>query len=226
MKNLQELYDAYITTQPSSEKIKTATTMMIHVCKVLNIPSQEEVTREYFAKIPDALEKYFVANPNKATIDKGIIAEMIGRVGPKKSLEGILEKLFADKDENVRQFALNSLEFYGYQKPEAVIPYIERYRKSNDPIMVTMSVYLTAKLACSSQYDHILQCMTEWYQKKEHEFVEAVVRRMLYLHKNGYCADKSITIDDIEKWSMKILGEKLEVLFKKNNIHEQKLSDL
>ena len=109
MNNLQDLYDTYIETRPSSAKIRNATSMMIHVCRALDISAQEEVTTEYFDSIPRALNDFYMAHPTKSTMDKSILAEMIGRIGPKRKLRPLLEKLLTDNDENVRLFTLNSL---------------------------------------------------------------------------------------------------------------------
>ena len=58
---------------------------MIHVCRALDISSQEEVTAEYFDSIPRALDNFYSSHPTKATLDKSILAEIIGRIGPKKN---------------------------------------------------------------------------------------------------------------------------------------------
>ena len=132
MNNLQELYDAFLATKPYSGKIKSATSMMIHVCKALNFPTQEEITSEFFEDIPGALNEHFENYPLKSTQDKAILAEMIGRVGTYESLLGLLDKLLTDTDENVRQYSLHSLGYFGKDYPEKVMPFVERFRKSND----------------------------------------------------------------------------------------------
>ncbi len=88
MNNLQELYDVFLATKPYSGKIKSATSMMIHVCKALDLATQEEITSDYFEEVPGALNEYFKNYPLKSTQDKAILAEMIGRVGPDESLLG------------------------------------------------------------------------------------------------------------------------------------------
>ena len=139
MNNLQELYDAFLKTAPSDGKIKAATTMMIHVSKALNMASNEEITTEYFVDIPRGLDEFFYNTPPKAMQDKAILSEMIGRIGPLPELRGLLENLLADEDENVRQYALHSLEYYGLTDPAAVIPYVEKYIRGVDPAMVDMT---------------------------------------------------------------------------------------
>jgi hypothetical protein len=200
MNNLQELYDTFLNTTPSDGKIKAATTMMIHVSKALNMASNEEITTEYFVDIPRSLDEFFYNTPPKAMQDKAILSEMIGRVGPLPELRGLLENLMADEDENVRQYALHSLEFCGMKNPDTVIPYIEKYIRGVDPVMSTMAIHLTAKISCSKKFQVILDRVISWYKKGEFAFVKEVIRRMIQLRKHGLCRDFVLTMDDITDW--------------------------
>lgn len=200
MKNLQSLYDDYIETRPSSGKIKTATSMLIHVCKALEISSQEEVTSEYFESIPHALDKYFSAHPLKATLDKTMLAEMIGRVGPKKSVKKLLEKLLTDKDENVRQFSLNCLEYYGIKNPNSILPYIEKYRSSTDEEMLVTAAMLVGNIQCSDQYEIILNKIKRWYKNGDIKFVKEVIRRMILMRQQRKCDNKYMDLDQLKIW--------------------------
>ncbi len=200
MKNLQDLYDAYIETRPSSGKIKTATSMLIHVCKALEISSQEEVTSEYFESIPQALDSYFFAHSMKATLDKTMLAEMIGRVGPKKSVKKLLEKLLTDHDENVRQFALNCLEYYGIKKPSSILPYIEKYRNSTDEEMLITAAMLVGNIQCSDQHEMILEKIKKWYKNGDTVFVQEVIKRMIMLRRQRKCDKKYMDLDQLEIW--------------------------
>ena len=212
MKNLQDLYDAYIETRPSSGKIKTATSMLIHVCKALEISSQEEVTSEYFESIPHALDSYFFAHPMKATLDKTMLAEMIGRVGPKKSVKKLLEKLLTDKDENVRQFALNCLEYYGIKKPSSILPYIEKYRNSTDEEMLITAAMIVGNIQCSDQHEMILEKIKKWYKNRDTAFVQEVIKRMIMLRRQRKCDKKYMDLDQLEIWLNKNCQKIAEVV--------------
>ena len=200
MKNLQDLYDTYIETRPSSGKIKTATSMLIHVCKALEISAQEEVTHEYFESIPQALDTYFHAHPLKATLDKTMLAEMIGRVGPKKSVKNLLEKLLTDGDENVRQFSLNCLEYYGIKNPSSILPYIEKYRNSNDEEMLITAAMLVGNIQCSDKNDLILEKIKKWYKNGDITFVQEVIKRMVMLRRQNKCDKKYMDLHQLETW--------------------------
>lgn len=212
MKNLQDLYDAYIETRPSSGKIKTATSMLIHVCKALDISSQEEVTSEHFESIPHSLSSYFSAHPLKATLDKTMLAEMIGRVGPKKSVKKLLEKLLTDEDENVRQFSLNCLEYYGIKKPGSILPYIEKYRNSTDEEMLITAARLVGNIQCSDQHEMILDKIKKWYKNGDIVFVQEVIKRMVMLRRQSKCDKKYMDLAQLEIWLNKNCQEIAEVV--------------
>jgi len=212
MRNLQDLYDAYIETRPSSGKIKTATLMLIHVCKALDISSQEEVTNAYFESIPQSLDSYFHAHPLKATLDKTMLAEMIGRVGPKKSVKNLLEKLLTDEDENVRQFSLNCLEYYGIKKPSSILPYIEKYRNSADEEMLVTAAMLVGNIQCSDQHEMILEKIKKWYKNGDITFVREVIKRMIMLRRQNKCDQKYMDLGQLEVWLNKNCHDIAEVV--------------
>jgi hypothetical protein len=218
MNNLQELYDAFLKTKPSDGKIKAATTMMIHVSKALNVPSNEEITTEYFVDIPRSLDEFFYNTPPKAVQDKAILSEMIGRIGPLPVLRGLLENLLADEDENVRQYALHSLEFYGLMEPEAVLPYVEKFIRGVDPVMSTMAAHLAGKISCSDKFQVILDRIVSWYEKGEYAFVQEVLKRMIQLRTHGLCQEFTLTTEEIVDWCKQNFGEKSELF---NSIHNQ-----
>lgn len=199
MNNLQQLYDAYLTTKPHSGKVRAATSMMIHVCKALKFATQEEITSEYFSQIPHALDNYFKNYPLKATEDKAIIAEMIGRVGPNGKLKDLFDNLLSDKDENVKQFSLHSLEFFGRSNPAAVIPYVERFRKSYEPTMKAMAAHLTGHLSCSENYAMVLDKIEEWFNEGDIEFVQDAISRIIDEIKLG--SNCNLSIEQLLDWS-------------------------
>ena len=188
--------------------------MMIHICKALDISSQEEVTFDYFELIPKALDSYFQAHPIKATIDKTMLAEMIGRIGPHKKVKKILEKLLSDKDENVRQYTLNSLEYYGLQHPKKILPYIEKYRNSPDQEMVSTAAMLVGNLQCSDQSPEILEWIRNWYNQNDLKFVEEVIARMIMMRKQQMCDNQYMSMDALETWTAKNCPKIAPVVFK------------
>jgi len=203
MNNLQDLYDTYIETRPSSAKIRNATSMMIHVCRALDISAQEEVTTEYFDSIPRALNDFYMAHPTKSTMDKSILAEMIGRIGPKRKLRPLLEKLLTDNDENVRLFTLNSLEYCGKKDPGQILPYIERYRKSADLEMRATAASLVGNLHCSEKNEEILSWIKKWHDEEDYAFVHEILERMVFLRENKKCDKKYMTTKQIQQWAEK-----------------------
>ena len=202
MNNIQEIFDAYIRTKPSAEKIRSATSMMIHLGKALNVNTQEEITAEYYDEICQALEEFFSKTPQKAVLDKAILAEMIGRVGPRPKINRILKSLLLDKNENVRQYALKSLEFSGASKPKSVIPFIEQYMKSSDPDMVTTAEYLTAKILCSGKNKFVWEKLNSWYNKGNENFIREAIKRTYYLIDQDLCDDHHL--------SAKIMRERMK----------------
>ena len=210
MNNLQELYDEFLKTEPSVGKIKTATTMMIHVCKALNVPSNEEITVEYFKEIPANLDNFFSNYPLKSTQDKAILSEMIGRIGPIPELKAVLEELLADKDENVRQYALHGLEYRGLKDPLSILPYIERFRKTDDSIMYTMAAYLVGKISCTKDYKLVLERVEQWYEDDK-EFVQEVIKHMLQIRKQGIFKDVIFEIKDVLKWAKEKFNKDIDL---------------
>ncbi len=213
MNNLQDLYEAYIETRPSSGKIKNATSMMIHVCRALDIASQEEVTSEYFESIPRSLDSFYYAHPMKATMDKSILAEMIGRIGPKKKLKSLLEKLLKDNDENVRLFTLNSLKFCGVKKPQLVLPYVEKFRKFSDMEMRAAAASLVGILQCSDQYKLILKWIKKWYDEGDLSFVVEVLDRMAIVRKQRKCDKIYMNLKEVKEWAKKNCTKCAEEVF-------------
>jgi hypothetical protein len=200
MNNIQEIFDAYLRTEPSGEKIRSATSMMIHLGKALNVSTQEEITDEFYEEICPALDEFFAKTPQKAILDKAMLAEMIGRIGPRPKINRILKCLLVDKNENVRQYALKSLEFSGMSKPKSVIPFIEQHIHSDEEDLVTTAEYLAAKMMCSKKNKIIIDQINLWYQKGEREMITGIMSRVLYLMHNGMCGDSALSKYVINDW--------------------------
>ncbi len=200
MENVQQIFDAYLKTQPSAEKIRSATAMMIHLSKALNVTNQEEITEEYYGELCSALDEFFVKTPQKATLDKAILAEMIGRIGPRPKINRILKSLLVDKNENVRQYALKSLEFSAIKKPRSVLPFIEQHIHSKEEDLVTTAEFLAAKMLCSPKNKIIIDRINIWYQKDEKNVILAIMNRILYLMQNGMCDQDILNKDMMLEW--------------------------
>jgi hypothetical protein len=200
MDNLQELYDYYIATNPSSGKISSATTLLIHICKALNFDMTEQITPEYFADIPASLDDLYRLSPNKAIQDKSILAEMIGRYGPRDGWEKVVDILLEDKDLNLRQFALHSLEYYGHEKPEVVIPYLNRFISTSNEIMREIAAHVYASLLCDKQLASHETLITEIKKINNRLFLQNIYMAILDLKKSK---EKGLDIqicDDRIKW--------------------------
>jgi hypothetical protein len=202
MKNLQELFDAYLKTKPSAEKIRSATSMMIHIGKALDVANQEEINSDYFPEVVRVLDEFFHNSPQKATLDKAILAEMIGRIGPKPGISVILENLLADEDENVRQYTLQSLEYYGKKSPRTVFKYLEKYRKSNDSIMISAAAALAAKVFNSAEFAFVLTQLEHWCAEGDLSFMEEVLTRIKRTYSQGN-SDEYMPQSEFKSWISK-----------------------
>jgi hypothetical protein len=177
MNNIQEIFDAYLQTMPSAEKIKSATSMMIHLGKALNVTTQEEITNEYY------------------------------------------DEMLVDKNENVRQYALKSLEFSGLIKPKSVMPFIEKHIHSDEEDLVTTAEYLAAKILCSEKNKIIIERINSWYKKGERDIISTIMNRVHYLMQNDMCDENVLNKDTIINWIKKDcpdLVSKISKIFKSN----------
>jgi hypothetical protein len=125
---------------------------------------------------------------------------MIGRVGPENDLKKILEKLLNDEDEEVRQFALQSLEFYGSKYPHVLLPYVERYREAVETNLGTTAAHLISKLLCSYHHEILLERMAQWCKSGYESFVVEILKRLVYLYKHGGCENSNLDLNKIIKW--------------------------
>ncbi len=162
MANLQELYDYYLETNPSTGKIRNATNFLIHACQAMEVSCPEAITDEMIEELPLAIDRYFRDNYQKAVHDKGVLAEMIGRYGPKNGWENVYRVLLRDKDENLRQFTLQAIEFSARKNPEIAMPYIETFRQGKNKLMRRVAALLSLRIICNGQKEFIRQYIDKW----------------------------------------------------------------
>lgn len=175
MQSLQDLYDYYLTTIPSPGKLKTASSMLIHVCKILNLNSAEEVTEDYYKEIPAAIERYHHTSTNLAVQEKSVLAEMIGHYGPKEGWEKTFDILLSDADENLRQFALNALEYQIERDPDRVLTYIGQFKNSNDDSLRDTAIHLICVFLCSSRQKKIKSLLLDWLKDEPVSFYDSLL---------------------------------------------------
>jgi hypothetical protein len=174
MENLQNLYDYYLKTKPSTGKIRTATTLLIRICKALNTDALEDITPEMYKQIPLAIDEFYGTSSYKALQDKSMLAEMIGRYGPRNGWEEVLDILLQDADSNLRQFTLQSLSYYSFRDPHTILPYIEKYKNSEDTDLKNVSINLLCKLLTSEHSKEIFDHIQSWPLKEDQVFLNEV----------------------------------------------------
>ena len=207
MQNLQELYDYYITTKPSQGKLKSASSMLIRVCKVLNLNSPEDITSKYFEKIPSAIDAYHKTSKNLAIQDKSILAEMIGRYGPKDGWENTFNILLTDKDSNLDQFTLHSLEYSGHENYPLTVTYIEKFMHHHDRLMRHVSAHLACNLLCSDRAEDIKIKILDWIDQGNDEFTKSIYESLIGVIKNKSNIKNTAKSQDALKW----LAEQLNI---------------
>lgn len=174
MQNLQDLYDYYLDTRPSRGKVKSASSILIRVCKILKLSSPEDITSDYYKEIPAAIDKYHGSSNNLAIQDKSVLAEMIGRYGPKDGWEKTFNVLLEDKDDNLCQFTLHSLEYSGDENYPLTLSYIEKYMHHHDRLMRHVSAHLACNLLCSDRAEEMKSKILEWINNDQGEFNENI----------------------------------------------------
>ncbi|NOX89124.1 MAG: hypothetical protein GXO77_08860 [Calditrichaeota bacterium] len=207
MTNLQELYDYYLETNPSTGKIRNATNFLIHVCQAMNVSSPEEVTDEVLVELPPAIDKYFNENRQKAVQDKGILAEMIGRYGPRNGWEEVYEILLKDKDENLRQFTLQALEFCALRQPQLAVPYINKFRKGRNKLMRQVAAILTVRMLCSPQKKNISKELEKWNLEGDQDFIKLICEILKRQTQNSFDKPEYKKLcTDVYEWMTKRFG--------------------
>ncbi|KAA3617364.1 MAG: hypothetical protein D8M58_02720 [Calditrichaeota bacterium] len=172
MSNLQKLHDFYLTTKPNVGKVQSASNLLIRLCKHFELDSPEEITPELYVKIPKAIDNYFSKDFHKAIQDKSIFAEMIGAFGPVQGWERALEVLLNDDDSNLRQFSFQSLENIAKQNPNLIIPYIEKYKDTDDLLMQTVAARIMSKIYSPENNELFITKIKKWSEEGSFDFLK------------------------------------------------------
>ena len=177
MTSLQDLHDHYLSTRPNTLKVQAASKLLIRLCIHLKLDTSADITSEYYKTLPQVIDEYYHNDFHKAIQDKSMLAEMIGRYGPSDGWESTLETLLNDKDSNLRQFSFQSLEFCGQRNPMLILPYIERYKDSNNELMKSVAARIFSKIYSVQHKDLFIKLLENWNNKGSLEFLSL-------LHKN------------------------------------------
>ncbi len=175
MVNLQEIFDYYMSTKPTDGKLKNASNLLIHACQALNVNAAEEIDGEQLEALPAALDRFFKNTPQKAIHDKGVLAEMIGRIGPVENLKNVINRLLNDPDENLQQFTLQSLEYHAREHLDDVLPFFDRYRRSQNFLMKEVSANVIARLSSMHSLENeIKNLMLKWIKDNNQDFIKLI----------------------------------------------------
>lgn len=185
MSSLQNLHDIYIKSRPAARKVQTTSQLLIRLCKSLNLDGPEEITPEYYARLPQIIDSYCNSNIHKAIQDKSTLAEMIGRHGPVDGWEKALDALLNDKDSNLRQFVLQSLEYTARRKPEIIIPYIEKFKDGKDDLLQNVGARVISRSIMSVHSEYIDQKLQEWEAKNDFDFLALIKKNMSVYIRRG-----------------------------------------
>ncbi len=198
MSNLQHLHDFYLTTKPNARKVQTASQLLIRLCKQLNMDSPADIDDSYYPELSAIIDSYYENDYHKAIQDKSILSEMIGRYGPKDGYEIIMESLLEDKDQNLRQFCMQTLEYSARRDFDQVADYLERYKNSDDKLMQAVAARLVSKVFGENNEQLIRRKIEQWlaegdiaflleikksfsnYIRRQEDFANTVLYRQFY----------------------------------------------
>jgi len=203
MQNLQDLFDFYKETEPTKGKLSSAVNVLIHISQALKVAGPEQVGPDKYAEIIPALDEYFPNSIDKAIQDKSILGEMIGRYGPRDGWENPLRALLNSADSNLRQYVFQALDFIGERSPKFILPYIEKYRSSDDLLMRNVAAILVGKLFCAGRSDFLKPVFRSWQQQGGKLFINEIASQIKSV--NGYFSK-----DDYEHFK-KWLQEELQI---------------
>jgi len=171
MSDLQQLHDFYLTTKPSARKVQTASQVLIRLCKQLNVDGPSDINEGYYTEIPAAVDTYYENDIHKAIQDKSVIAEMVGRYGPRDGYEIIMEKLLEEADSNLRQFCIQAMEYAGRKDFTLVAGYIDRYKNSDEQVMREVVARMVSRIFNAGNEKFIHEKIIEWMEQKEIAFL-------------------------------------------------------
>ncbi len=171
MSSLQHLHDFYLTTKPNARKVQTASQLLIRLCKQLNLDSPADIDDTYYPELCAIIDSYYENDYHKAIQDKSILAEMIGRYGPKDGYEIIMESLLEDRDQNLRQFCMQTLEYSAQRDFERVTSYLEHYKNSDDKVMQAVAARLVSKVFRENNEAVIREKIEQWLAEGDISFL-------------------------------------------------------
>ncbi len=178
MSSLQKLHDVYLKTRPATRKVQTTSQLLIRLCRTLNMDGPQDITPEYYAQLPAVIDGYCNGNVHKAIQDKSTLAEMIGRYGPSDGWEKALDILLKDKDQNLRQFVLQSMEYITRRQPENIIPYIEKFIDGDDALLTDVAARLISRSISEAHKDFFEKCIDDWESRRQFDFLALVKKNM------------------------------------------------
>jgi hypothetical protein len=117
--------------------------------------------------------------------------------------------LLTDDDENVRQYSLHSLGYFGKRYPTKVMPFIERFRKSHDFTMKSVAAHLLTHLSTAENMKFIFSKFKEWFKEGDLEFLKDVSQKIADTIKKGEI--DSITLDEFIEWTKSNFDNKFEI---------------
>jgi hypothetical protein len=203
-KSLQDLHDFYLSSRPNAGKVQTASKLLIRLCRQLNLESPEKIIPVLYEDIPAAIDAFHKKDRHKAIQDKSILAEMIGRYGPKHGWERVLEIFLDDPDSNLNQFAFQALEYCGKSQYDLVIPYIEKYAIADNELMNIVAAKVFSKIYTPDNHDKMMQWIKSAAENKQDELLENLLHN----------AQKSITRKETftQNETYPLFVEKLELM--------------
>ncbi len=200
MQNLEDLYTYYIQTRPSLGKLQNASRFLIHICKSMDVASAEKITEDMYADIPAAIERFHKGAQHRAIQDKSVLAEMIGRYGPRDGWEKPLDILLNDPDENLRQFTLQALGYSICKEAERIIPFLERSKNSGNPLLRQVTIQLVNRGLCSDQCDRLKEAVVRWAEEGDLQFLRQLADDLkLNNQSDGVCPETMDWIENLFK---------------------------
>jgi hypothetical protein len=179
MSNLQALHDFYLSTKPNSGKVQHASKLLIRLCRQMNLDSPEDITPELYHSLPEIIDIYYRKDIHKAIQDKSMLAEMIGRYGPKEGWEVVINNLLTNSDSNLRQFSFQALEYSAKENPNLILPYIEKFKNDPDSLMIAVAARIMSKMCTYKNQKMIDSLLIKWSKEGHFEFLELLRKNSL-----------------------------------------------